>query len=100
MSQLYPLKFSQLPELSGSAPLISGSYIITTTNESGSYHTDKVPFESMFVQIQNRMSSERWKPVPASSLSSGNDGDEAIDANYYYVFTNGVWKRISLGGIF
>jgi len=38
-----------------------------------------------------------WVHAPTQSTSPGNPGDEAYDANYYYVYTNGNgWGRVGL----
>jgi hypothetical protein len=35
-------------------------------------------------------------PPPVSSSDFGIDGWQSYDQNYYYVYTNGIWKRSSL----
>lgn len=88
MSDPVPLKMSQF-EISSAFP--AGSYFIAVVPSGSSFTNVRVELDEIMLS--------RWKSVPASSVSAGNDGDEARDGSYYYLHSGGVWYRYS-GEIF
>jgi hypothetical protein len=81
MSDPVPLKMSQF-EVSPVFP--TGSYLIAVVPTGSSFRNVRV---------------SRWKSVPLSSSSGGNDGDEAMSGSYYYLNSGGTWYKFS-GSLF
>ena len=48
------------------------------------------------VRIDNTPLFLRIAPVPTSADSVGQDGDMSYDASYFYLHTEGEWKRASI----
>ena len=84
-----PVKMSQFEIES---PLPSGSYFIVVTPDGVVWNNRRMSVDDVIVSINN----SRWKPVPATFDSPGNDGDESRDADgNYYLHTGGVWRKYS-----
>lgn len=84
-----PVKMSQFEIES---PLPSGSYFIVVTPDGAVWNNRRLSISDVLVAING----SRWKPVPLTFDSPGNDGDEARDTSgNYYLRTNGTWWRFN-----
>lgn len=83
-------KFSSFPHTSS---LGSGSFAhgLTDTGSGSFQHVLLTPAD---------LCNSRWRNAPEHYNSPGEDGWEAKDANYYYLYTDGAWKRVSLNSSF
>jgi hypothetical protein len=82
-----PVKMSQFEVES---PLPSGSYFIVVTPDGVVWNNRRLSVDDVLVAING----SRWKTVPTSPATIGNDGDEARDdSGNYYLHTGGLWRK-------
>lgn len=82
------LRFGIVPTLTPDS-----TFIILTTDSNGQTTNARVEAQTAAEQF----SQLRWMlPPPSSTLDTrGSEGSESFDANFYYIKTGGVWKRIA-----
>lgn len=81
------------------SPTISGGYTTTRPDAPNNIVTIATVLSSgtngiLFVRAHEE---DLWQAVPATATSAGRKGDNAFDANYFYVcVATNTWKRVAL----
>ncbi len=88
-----PLKMSLFSTISNPS---TGSFFIGVDSGSSGTTNTKISSANMAAFVTRSL----YSTAPATSNDAGSQGAMAVDSNYFYVYTNSKWRRISLGSLF